>query len=103
MCLCHVQSADKNIARSEQSSRIPSGSHHRLKHFQRIDKIVKDFIILNQVVSEKTLMKNVHMCYIGVTEGKIENLKNEGKMRISISFFYLHNTLCLPEGVHKIS
>ena len=29
-------------------------------------------------------MKNVHMCYIGVTEGKIENLKKEGKMRISI-------------------
>ena len=26
-------------------------------------------------------MKNVHMCYIGVTEGKIENLKKEGKMR----------------------
>ena len=29
-------------------------------------------------------MKNVHICYIGVTEGKIENLKKEGKMRISI-------------------
>ena len=29
-------------------------------------------------------MKNVHMCYIRVTEGKIENLKKEGKMRISI-------------------
>ena len=43
----------------------------------------KDFIILNQAVSEKTLMKNVHTCYIGVTEGKIENLKKEGKMRIS--------------------
>ena len=41
----------------------------------REDKTVKDFIILNQAVSEKTLMKNVHMCYIRVTEGKIENLK----------------------------
>ena len=50
----------------------------------RKDKIVKDFIILNQVVSEKTLMKNVHMCYIRVTEGKNEKLKKEGKMRISI-------------------
>ena len=29
-------------------------------------------------------MKNVPMGYIGVTEGKIENLKKEGKMRISI-------------------
>ena len=41
------------------------------------DKIVKDFIILNQVVSEKTLMKNVQMCYIGVTGGKIENFKKK--------------------------
>ena len=32
-------------------------------------------------------MKNVHMCYIGVTEGKIENLKKEGKMMISILIF----------------
>ena len=27
------------------------------------------------------------MCYIGVTEGKIENLKKEGKFRISILIF----------------
>ena len=32
-------------------------------------------------------MKNVHMCYIRVTEGKIENLKKEGKIRISILIF----------------
>ena len=32
-------------------------------------------------------MKNVHMCYIGVTEGKIENLKKERKMWISILIF----------------
>ena len=44
-------------------------------------------MVLNQVVSKKTLMKNVHMCYIGVTEGTIENLKIEGKMTISIFFF----------------
>ena len=31
-------------------------------------------------------MTNVHMCYIGVTEGKVENLK-KGKMRISILIF----------------
>ena len=101
------------------------------------------------------------MCYIRVIEGKIENLKKEGKMRIStlifiytmhfaylkvhtkfhnpkscscwensdkkrpyglyrserkkkwkiekegkmsfsIFYFHLHNTLSLPEGVHKI-
>ena len=58
--------------------------------------------MLNQVVSKKTLMKNVHMCYIRVTEGKIENLK-KGKMRISTLSvnFHLHNTLCLPESVHN--
>ena len=28
-------------------------------------------------------MKNVHLCYKRVTEGKIENLKKEDKMRIS--------------------
>ena len=47
-------------------------------------------------------MKNVHMCYIRVTEGKIENLKKEGKMRIS-TLIFINNTLCLPESVHKIS
>ena len=48
-------------------------------------------------------MKNVHMCHIRMTEGKIENLKKEGKMRISTLIYHLHNTLCLPESVHKIS
>ena len=48
--------------------------------------MVKDFIILNQVVSEKALMKNVHMYYIRVTEGKIENLKKD-KIRISTLIF----------------
>ena len=46
---------------------------------------MKDFIILNQVVSAKTKMKNVFMCYIRVTEGKIE--KKEGKMGINILIF----------------
>ena len=32
-------------------------------------------------------MKNVHMCYIRVTEGKIENLKKVGKMKISALIF----------------
>ena len=37
----------------------------------------QNFIILNQVVAEKTLTKNVHMCYKGVTEGKIEKRQIE--------------------------
>ena len=38
-------------------------------------------------------MKNVHMCYIGVTEGKIENLKEEGKMRNSTLISFTQYTL----------
>ena len=40
-------------------------------------------------------MKNVHMCYIRVIEGKIENLKIEGKTRVS--------TLIFIQGCHSIS
>ena len=47
-------------------------------------------------------MKNVQICYIRVTEGKIENLKKEGKMRISTLIFIYTTILCLYEGVHKI-
>ena len=36
-------------------------------------------------------MKNVHMCYIRLTEGKFENLKKEVKMRVSTLIFF--NTL----------
>ena len=52
-----------NIARSEQSLHTPGGSHQRLEHIQRKDKIVKDFIILNQIVSKKTLIK-MSICVI---------------------------------------
>ena len=45
---------------------------------------LKVFIILNQVVADKTLTKNFHMCYIGVTEGKIEK---EGKLSFRIFIF----------------
>ena len=48
-------------------------------------------------------MKNLHRCYTGVTGGKIENLKKEGKMRISILIVIYTITRCLPVGVHKIS
>ena len=49
-----------------------------------LSESTQNFIILNQVVAEKTLTKNVHMCYIGVTERKIEK---EGKMSFSIFIF----------------
>ena len=47
-------------------------------------KCTQNFIILNQVVAEKTLTKNVHMCCIVVTEGKIEK---EGNMSFGIFIF----------------
>ena len=78
---------------------IPPGAAIRGCNTFREKKIVKDFIILNQVVSEKTLMKNVHMCYIGVTEGKIEKRMQNEDLHLN---FHLHKTICLPEGVHKI-
>ena len=45
-------------------------------------------------------MKNVHMCYIRVTEGKIEKRRQDEDEQLN---FHLHNTLCLSESVHKIS
>ena len=40
-------------------------------------------------------MKNVHMCYIRVTEGKSQNLGKGGKMRIStLIFFYTILKVC---------
>ena len=44
-------------------------------------------------------MKNVHMCYIGVKKGKIEKRRRNELKHL---YFHLHNTLSLPEGVHKI-
>ena len=48
-------------------------------------------------------MKNVHMCYIRVTEGKIENLKKRRQNEDEHLNFHLHYTLSLPESAHKIS
>ena len=39
------------------------------------------------------------MSYIGVTEGKI---KKRRQTELKHLYFHLHNTLSLPEGVHKI-
>ena len=37
------------------------------------------------------------MCYIGVTEGKIEKTSQNELYHL---YFHLHNTLSLLEGVH---
>ena len=38
---------------------------------------VQNLIILSQVVAKKSLTEDVHMHYIGVRDGKIENLKKK--------------------------
>ena len=62
-------------------------------------RCTQNFIILKQLVAEKTLTKNVNMCYIGVTKGKVEKRRQNEDQHLN---FHLHNTLCLPEGVYKI-
>ena len=44
-----------------------------------IPNVVPNLIILSQVVAEKSLTEDVHMHYIGVRDGKIENLKKKEK------------------------
>ena len=46
-------------------------------------------------------MKNVHMCYIRVTEAKIENLKEEVKMKVSTSIFINTIHFAYLEGYTK--
>ena len=43
--------------------------------------------------------KNVYMYYIRVKEGKIEKRRQNEDLHLN---FYLHSTICLPEGVRKI-
>ena len=53
-----------------------------------LSSFVPNFRILTQVVAEKSLTEeNVHMYCIRVKEGKNENLKKEGRIRISILIF----------------
>ena len=64
-----------------------------------LSSFVPNFRILSQVVAEKSLTeRNVHM-YIRATEGKNEKRWQNKDLHL---YFHLHNTLCLPEGVHKI-
>ena len=42
---------------------------------------VPNLIILSQVVAEKSLTEDLHIHYIGVRDGKIENLEKKEKMK----------------------
>ena len=62
-------------------------------HNLSLSSFVPNFRVLTQVVAEKSLTeKNVHMYYIREKEGKNENLKKEGKLKISIliSIYTVH-------------
>ena len=43
------------------------------------------------------------MCYIRVTEGKIEKFEKRRQNEEKHLNFHLQNTLCLPESIHTIS
>ena len=43
------------------------------------------------------------MCYIGVTEGKIEQIEKRRQNEGKYLNLHLHYTLCLPGGANKIS
>ena len=80
MCIIKVTEGKIENLKKEGKMRISTLVFIYTIHFS----YTNNFIILNQVVAEKTLTKNVHMCYIGVTEGKIEK---EAKMSFSIFIF----------------
>ena len=52
-----------------------------------LSSFVPNLRILSQVVAEKSLTEKKCLCVFYRTEGKIENLKKESKMRISILIF----------------
>ena len=79
------------------------GCYFVTQYNSSLSSYVHNFKILTQVVAEKSLTeKNVHMYYIRVTEGKNEKLKKKWQNEDKHIYFHLHNTLCLPEGVHTI-
>ena len=83
MCYIRVTEEKFENLKKEGKLRISTLIFIYTVHFAYL-KVYTKFIILNQVVAEKTLTKNVHMYYIGVTEGKIEK---EDKMNFSIFIF----------------
>ena len=83
MCYIRVTEGKIENLKKEGKMRISTLIFIYTIHFAYL-KVYTNFIFLNQVDAEKILTKNVHMCYIGVTEAKIEK---EGKMSLSIFIF----------------
>ena len=71
--MCHIRMTEGKIENLKKKGkmRISTFIFIYTIHFAT-RKCTQNFIILNQVVVEKTLTKNIHMCNIGVTEGKIK-------------------------------
>ena len=68
-----------------------------------LSSFVPNFRILTQVVAEKSMTEKMSICInIRVKEGKNEKLKKRRQNEDWHLNLYLHSTLCLPEGVHKI-
>ena len=54
------------------------------QHNLSYSTFVPNLIILSQVVAEKSSTEDLHIHYIGVRDGKIENLKKKEKLTSAI-------------------
>ena len=86
MCYIGVTRGKIENLKKEGKMRISTLIFINTIHFAYL-KYTRNFVILNHVVNEITLTKNDHMCYIGVTEGKIET---ESKMSFS-NFIFIYS------------
>ena len=84
--MCHIRMTEGKIEnlKKEGKMRISTFIFIYTIHFAHL-KVYTNFIILNQVVVEKT-DKNIHMCNIGVTEGKIKKKKAKWALASLFSF-----------------
>ena len=86
MCYIRVTEGKIENLKKEGKMRISTLIFIYTIHYAYL-KVYTNFIILNQVVAEKILTKNVYMCYIGVTE----EIEKRGKIRFSI-FIFIYTT-----------
>ena len=56
---------------------------------------VPNLIILSLVVAKKSSTEDVHMHYIGVRDGKIENLKKKEKLLMFMKHYAPNRCLCI--------
>ena len=70
---------DNFIGKKEKWTNKGTDKQFVAEHNLSYQTFVPNLIILSQVVAMKSLTEVVHMHYIGVRDGKIENLKKKEK------------------------